>query len=69
MKTPCHRGGTCRELPSTGGGNSFTCICPSDTTGTLCEKNLKPPYDMPAFSGSSYIEVKKMKAYNKVQVK
>ena len=47
---------------------SFTCLCPPEATGSLCEKLLKPPYDMPAFSGSSYIEIKKIKAYNKVQV-
>lgn len=61
---PCQRGGTCQELPD----GSYKCGCPARATGTHCEKELPPPYEIPSFSGSSYLEVKKIKAYNKVQV-
>lgn len=65
VRRPCQRGGTCREL--TNGG--YSCQCPPRTTGLQCEKELPPPYETPSFSGSSYLEVKKIKAYNKVQVR
>ncbi|XP_037796396.1 agrin-like [Penaeus monodon] len=64
VRRPCQRGGTCREL--TNGG--YSCQCPPRTTGLQCEKELPPPYETPSFSGSSYLEVKKIKAYNKVQL-
>ncbi|RXG58159.1 Agrin, partial [Armadillidium vulgare] len=63
-KSPCKYGGTCKTLP----GGSFTCLCTTESTGPLCENLVKPPYDTPSFSGSSYLEIKKIKAYNKVQM-
>ncbi|XP_042234513.1 agrin-like isoform X4 [Homarus americanus] len=63
-RQPCQRGGTCRELPD----GSHSCDCPPRATGSQCEEELPPPYEIPSFSGSSYLEVKKIKAYNKVQV-
>ncbi|KAK8742076.1 hypothetical protein OTU49_002094, partial [Cherax quadricarinatus] len=63
-RQPCQRGGTCRELPD----GSYSCHCTSRATGAHCEEELPPPYEIPSFSGSSYLEVKKIKAYNKVQV-
>ncbi|KAK3873150.1 hypothetical protein Pcinc_021789, partial [Petrolisthes cinctipes] len=63
-RQPCQRGGTCRDLPD----GSYRCDCSPRATGLHCEKELPPPYDTPSFSGSSYLEVKKIKAYNKVQV-
>ncbi|XP_063870508.1 agrin-like isoform X4 [Scylla paramamosain] len=61
---PCQRGGICRDLPD----GSFSCDCPLRATGPQCETELPPPYETPSFSGSSFLEVKKIKAYNKVQV-
>ncbi|XP_050719892.1 agrin-like isoform X2 [Eriocheir sinensis] len=61
---PCQRGGVCRDLPD----GSYSCDCPLRATGPQCETELPPPYETPSFSGSSYLEVKKIKAYNKVQV-
>ncbi|KAB7496787.1 Pikachurin, partial [Armadillidium nasatum] len=63
-KSPCKYGGTCKTLP----GGSFTCLCTTESTGPLCENLVKPPYETPSFSGSSFLEIKKIKAYNKVQV-
>ncbi|CAL4160851.1 unnamed protein product, partial [Meganyctiphanes norvegica] len=61
---PCQRGGTCRE----DGNGKYICQCPPTATGFHCENELPPPYQIPGFSGISYLEVKKIKAYNKVQV-
>ncbi|XP_064092109.1 agrin-like isoform X6 [Macrobrachium nipponense] len=61
---PCERGGTCRELPEGG----YVCQCPHMATGDRCENELPPPYETPSFSGSSFLEIKKIKAYNKVQI-
>ncbi|XP_066971041.1 LOW QUALITY PROTEIN: agrin-like [Macrobrachium rosenbergii] len=61
---PCERGGTCRELPEGG----YVCQCPHTATGDRCENEVPPPYETPSFSGSSFLEIKKIKAYNKVQI-
>ncbi|XP_076065553.1 agrin-like isoform X2 [Oratosquilla oratoria] len=60
---PCEEGGTCIE--QVGG---YTCECPPYTSGRNCQIIPKHLFETPAFSGSSFIELKKMKAYNKVQI-
>ncbi|KAG0728646.1 Agrin [Chionoecetes opilio] len=52
---------TCR-VGYTQSADRQTCV------GPQCETELPPPYETPSFSGSSYLEIKKIKAYNKVQV-
>ncbi|CAL4063227.1 unnamed protein product [Meganyctiphanes norvegica] len=63
-KQPCQKGGTCHEE----GRGQYSCQCPPRATGVHCEEELPLPYQTPAFSGTSFIEISKIKAYNKVQI-
>lgn len=63
--SPCRNEGICKPLS----GGSFICECPLNATGPLCESSALPLYKTPAFSGTSFLQIKKMKAYNKVQVR
>lgn len=44
--------------------DSFACIC-SNTTDALCERNK---YEVPSFSGYSYIRLQPLKAYHKLSI-
>ncbi|CAL4097372.1 unnamed protein product, partial [Meganyctiphanes norvegica] len=61
---PCHSGGTCLDE----GLGQYTCECPPNTTGKNCEDKIALPYKVPSFTGASFLEIIKIKAYNKVQI-
>ncbi|KAJ9599102.1 hypothetical protein L9F63_010416, partial [Diploptera punctata] len=62
---PCQRGGTCIDvLPG-----SFTCQCEPQWTGVQCEDPVvQRAYDIPAFDGRSYVQLKRLKAYSKLSI-
>ncbi|XP_076261775.1 agrin-like isoform X1 [Rhynchophorus ferrugineus] len=60
---PCFHLSTCIDLP----GATFTCVCPENYTGPSCEKQIVlKQYDVPSFSGNSYVILKTIEAYNKL---
>ncbi|XP_047735915.1 agrin [Hyalella azteca] len=63
-RSPCHEGATCVPQPK----GSFTCDCPPHRSGPLCGEHHSAPYQTPSFQGNSFLEIKKIKAYNKVQI-
>lgn len=61
--SPCHHASTCVDLPSA----TFSCVCNSNFTGVLCETEIqRSNYEVPAFSGRSYVKLKPLKAYHKL---
>nr|CAD7395884.1 unnamed protein product [Timema cristinae] len=62
---PCQHGGTCHDVQQ----GSFKCICESLWTGALCsEPIVQRVYDIPAFDGRSFVQLKRLKAYNKLSL-
>ncbi|XP_013176798.1 PREDICTED: agrin-like isoform X2 [Papilio xuthus] len=69
LSEPCHNLGTCVDLP----GTTYTCICTSLYTGFNCETLIKDGLtsayiETPSFDGSSYIRLKPLKAYHKLNI-
>lgn len=58
--SPCQPGTECVSVSP----DSFTCIC-SNTTDASCERNK---YEVPSFSGYSYIRLQPLKAYHKLSI-
>lgn len=61
--------GTCIDLPEV----TFTCICDPQFTGDLCQHNVPLPdlvryIETPSFDGRSYIRLKPLKAYHKLNI-
>lgn len=68
LSEPCFNLGTCIDLPG-----SYTCVCTKHYTGSNCETLLKEGLlaayiDTPSFDGSSYIRLKPLKAYHKLNI-
>ncbi|CAB3365946.1 Hypothetical predicted protein [Cloeon dipterum] len=62
---PCHNGGTCYDLDE----GLFECKCQSNWTGVQCQQvAVKKEYDIPAFDGHSFVQLKRLKAYNKFSI-
>ncbi|KAK9890325.1 hypothetical protein WA026_010423 [Henosepilachna vigintioctopunctata] len=62
---PCFHEGTCIDLP----GGTFVCVCQGNFTGNTCEAEMEIiNYDVPAFHGNSYIQLKPLKAYYKLSI-
>nr|CAD7261621.1 unnamed protein product [Timema shepardi] len=62
---PCQHGGTCHDVQQ----GSFKCMCESLWTGALCsEPIVQRVYDIPAFDGRSFVQLKRLKAYNKLSL-
>ncbi|XP_047536518.1 agrin-like isoform X1 [Vanessa atalanta] len=69
LSEPCYNLGTCIDLP----GSTYTCICSDIYTGVNCESHIKdaPPttyIETPSFDGTSYIRLKPLKAYHKLNI-
>jgi hypothetical protein len=69
LSEPCYNLGTCIDLP----GSTYTCMCAGPYTGLNCElltkDNLMGSYiETPSFDGSSYIRLKPLKAYHKLNI-
>ncbi|XP_033609084.1 agrin isoform X4 [Cryptotermes secundus] len=62
---PCQHGGMCLDVSH----GSFTCQCKPQWTGSQCEDPVvQRAYDIPAFDGHSYVQLKRLKAYNKLSL-
>ncbi|XP_059489146.1 agrin-like isoform X2 [Neocloeon triangulifer] len=62
---PCHNGGTCYDLDE----GVFECKCQTNWTGIQCQQvAVKKEYDIPAFDGHSFVQLKRLKAYNKFSI-
>lgn len=66
---PCFNSGTCIDLPEV----TFTCICEPQYTGDVCQYNVPIPdlvryIETPSFDGRSYIRLKPLKAYHKLNI-
>ncbi|CAG2057628.1 unnamed protein product, partial [Timema podura] len=62
---PCQHGGTCHDVQQ----GSFKCMCEPLWTGALCsEPIVHRAYDIPAFDGRSFVQLKRLKAYNKLSL-
>lgn len=66
---PCMNSGTCIDLPEV----TFTCICEPQFTGDLCQHSIPLPdlvryIETPSFDGRSYIRLKPLKAYHKLNI-
>ncbi|GAB6019276.1 hypothetical protein CHUAL_000876 [Chamberlinius hualienensis] len=59
---PCRNGGTCLA----DGRLAYRCLCPPGIKGYHCDD--VPKYDVPAFSGKSYLEMKRLRAYSQVAI-
>ncbi|XP_073957154.1 agrin-like isoform X3 [Choristoneura fumiferana] len=68
LSEPCYNLGTCVDLP----GSTYTCVCTGLYTGLNCESlvkdNLTPYIETPSFDGFSYIRLKPLKAYHKLNI-
>ncbi|CAH4031197.1 unnamed protein product [Pieris brassicae] len=69
LSEPCYNLGTCIDLP----GTTYTCVCSDHYTGINCETLLKDDslfayIETPSFDGSSYIRLKPLKAYHKLNI-
>nr|XP_037866862.1 agrin isoform X2 [Bombyx mori] len=69
LSEPCYNLGTCIDLP----GSTYTCLCAGPYTGNNCESLVKDELlnayiETPSFDGSSYIRLKPLKAYNKLNI-
>ncbi|XP_063548558.1 agrin-like [Cydia strobilella] len=68
LSDPCYNLGSCVDLP----GSSYTCVCTGLYTGMNCEyliKDTLTPYiETPYFDGSSFIRLKPLKAYHKLNI-
>nr|XP_032526977.1 agrin-like isoform X4 [Danaus plexippus plexippus] len=69
LSDPCYNFGTCIDLP----GSTYTCVCSESYTGSNCESLIKdgPPItyiETPSFVGSSYIRLRPLKAYHKLNI-
>ncbi|CAB3372768.1 Hypothetical predicted protein [Cloeon dipterum] len=62
---PCMNGGTCVDLDE----GVFECLCGSDWTGIHCqEAAAKKDYEVASFDGHSFVQLKRLKAYNKISI-
>ncbi|XP_044765426.1 agrin-like isoform X2 [Coccinella septempunctata] len=62
---PCRHEGSCIDLP----GGTYICVCQANYTGNTCETEVEMVnYDVPAFHGRSYIQLKPLKAYYKLSI-
>ncbi|XP_060806535.1 agrin-like [Amyelois transitella] len=68
LSEPCFNLGTCIDLP----GSTYTCVCAGPYTGLNCESLVKDGLgsyiETPFFDGSSYIRLKPLKAYHKLNI-
>ncbi|KAL0901465.1 hypothetical protein ABMA27_006716 [Loxostege sticticalis] len=69
LSEPCYNLGTCIDLP----GSTYTCVCAGPYTGLNCESLAKDSLpgsyiETPSFDGSSYIRLKPLKAYHKLNI-
>ncbi|KAG6440429.1 hypothetical protein O3G_MSEX001336 [Manduca sexta] len=69
LSEPCYNLGTCIDLP----GSTYTCQCAGSFTGANCESLAKDGLlnnyiETPSFDGSSYIRLKPLKAYHKLNI-
>ncbi|XP_045484151.1 agrin isoform X4 [Pieris rapae] len=69
LSEPCYNLGTCIDLP----GTTYACVCSDHYTGINCETLLKDDspiayIETPSFDGSSYIRLKPLKAYHKLNI-
>ncbi|XP_072942741.1 agrin-like isoform X4 [Epargyreus clarus] len=69
LSEPCYNAGTCIDLP----GSTYTCVCSSLYSGLNCENPEKDGptvnyIETPSFDGSSYIRLKPLKAYHKLNI-
>nr|XP_026493693.1 agrin-like isoform X3 [Vanessa tameamea] len=69
LSEPCYNLGTCIDLP----GSTYTCICSDIYTGVNCESHIKDALpttyiETPSFDGTSYIRLKPLKAYHKLNI-
>ncbi|XP_041975156.1 agrin-like isoform X2 [Aricia agestis] len=69
ISEPCYNMGTCIDLP----GSTYACVCTEQHTGANCETIIKdvvpfPYIETPSFDGSSYVRLKPLKAYHKLNI-
>lgn len=69
LSEPCYNLGSCIDLP----GSTYTCVCTGVYTGLHCETFLKEGLsttyiETPSFDGTSYIRLKPLKAYHKLNI-
>ncbi|XP_049877117.1 agrin-like [Pectinophora gossypiella] len=68
LSEPCYNLGTCIDLP----GTTYTCVCAGPYTGLNCESltndGMSSYIETPSFDGSSYIRLKPLKAYHKLNI-
>ncbi|XP_022821461.1 agrin-like isoform X2 [Spodoptera litura] len=69
LSEPCYNLGTCIDLP----GSTYTCLCAGPYTGLNCESLAKDGLlatyiETPSFDGTSYIRLKPLKAYHKLNI-
>ncbi|XP_048489511.1 agrin isoform X2 [Plutella xylostella] len=69
LSEPCFNLGSCIDLP----GSTYTCVCAGLYTGSHCETLAKEGLlasfiETPSFDGSSYIRLKPLKAYHKLNI-
>ncbi|XP_044740905.1 agrin-like isoform X2 [Chrysoperla carnea] len=65
VSSPCHGDSTCIDLPS----STFTCVCGANFTGPQCEQEMNIKLiETPSFDGMSYIKLRTIKAYHKVNI-
>ncbi|XP_014675072.1 PREDICTED: agrin-like [Priapulus caudatus] len=58
----CHRGATCMNVNA----EHFKCICPIGRGGATCDEDHS--YNIPAFSGTSWMRFKHMMAHSQVTI-
>lgn len=69
LSEPCYNLGTCIDLP----GSTYMCVCTGPYTGLNCETLSKDGIlgayiETPSFDGTSYIRLKPLKAYHKLNI-
>ncbi|XP_059489125.1 agrin-like [Neocloeon triangulifer] len=62
---PCLNGGSCVDLDE----GVFECVCVADWIGIHCqEQAATKDYEVPSFDGHSFVQMKRLKAYNKISI-
>lgn len=64
LSSPCQNSTMCVDLP----GATYACRCPEDYTGPLCDIRIGDYYEVPSFTGKSFVRMKRLQAYYSLNI-